>query len=265
MSSNSPFDKQADTRGGFASSSSHDFQKRPGRSPEGPGRPSAGFGSANTPGVPGAPAIHQATGIRNTQGPQGVGSLSGSTLGSATGSAALAVGAGAAPTRLDSLIALLASIDMAAQPDPAAPNTLIIPLNGEPRFRIIAPADSHFMMLVADVFTGNEQEIAQMAPSLLHANYTCQRLALEAQIPGMGSGVGAAAAAGLPSDEAEAQWLPVMGLDLERMTVVLSLQIPYRRVDDEDFGDFMTGLVETIANDAEVLVQQFKAITANMA
>lgn len=242
MSSNSPFGRQAGTQGGSTGSSSFDFQKRLGRSPTGLAPATSSVTSAPTSSAIGSPSGYQAAG---------------SVSGSAQGPAAFSVGASQAPTRLDDLIALLSSIDMAAQPDPAAPNTLIIPLLGEPRFRIVAPPDSHFMMLVADVFTGNEQEISQMAPSLLHANYTCQRLALEAQLPGVGADI-------LP-EEAEAQWLPVMGLDLERMTVVLSLQIPYRRVDDEDFGDFMSGLVETIANDAEVLVQQFKAITANIA
>jgi hypothetical protein len=166
----------------------------------------------------------------------------------------LAVGTGQAPTRLDDLTALLSSIGLPAQPDPESPNTVIIPVKGEPRFRVVVPPQSHFMMLVADVYTGSETEIAQMAPSLLHANYTCQRLALETPIADMQGSIS--------PGEAEAQWLPVMGLDLERMTVVLSLQIPYRRVDEEDFGDFMSGLVETISRDAEVLVQQFKAITA---
>lgn len=240
MSSNSPFGKQADAQGGSAISAtrSFDFQKRA-------ALPASGSGFTGLPVSAGAGGSAGVTGI-------GGANIGGANIGGANiGGASI----GGSPTRLDELQAILSSIDLPALVDSEAPNTLIIPIQGEPRFRIVAPQGSAFMMLVADVFKGNEQEIAQMAPSLLHANYTCQRLALEAQLPGLDMQTLA--------EDAEAQWLPVMGLDLERMTIVLSLQIPYRRVDDEDFGDFMSGLVETIMNDADVLVQQFKAITAH--
>lgn len=158
------------------------------------------------------------------------------------------------PERMDRVLNLLSSIGMTAQPAPGQPHTLSILLDGEPRFRLVAPPISSFMMLVADVFTGNENEIGQMAPSLLHANYTCQRLALENPF--------SVVSGRATSEDEDMQWLPVMGLDIERLTVVLSLQIPFKRIEDADFGDFMAGLVDTIAHDAEVLVDQFKSITS---
>lgn len=94
-----------------------------------------------------------------------------------------------------------------------------------------------------------------MAPSLLHANYTCQRMAMEHPLA-MGNMQG--------EGESEAQWLPVMGLDLERLTVVLSLQIPAQRIEDTDFCTFIASLIDTISHDTDVLVEQFRAVASAM-
>lgn len=157
---------------------------------------------------------------------------------------------GSAPTRIERLAHVVSTLGLGVQPDPDDGNGLLISIDDEVRFQLIAPPRSSAIMLVARVFTGSPEEIAQMAPSLLHANFTCQRLALDNPL-------------GLPleEDQSDLQWLPVMGLDLEKLTVVLSLQIPAVRLDDVDFADFLDGLMETISHDADVLVEQFKALT----
>lgn len=201
-------------------------------------RPSAGVPSASAGGFPGVSATNPST------------SPSAHPL-------QLPVSGAGKLNRLEQLASLLSVAGFATRTCTEEADTLLILLEGEARFRLVAPQSSRFIMLVADVFTGSDAEIAQMAPSLLHANYTCQRLALgnPMQIFGLSD-----AALDDEDDEAhETPWLPVMGLDLHRMMVVLSLQIPADRLEEGDFSDFMGGLLETIAQDADTLVQQFRA------
>lgn len=171
-------------------------------------------------------------------------------------------GAGQPPTRIERIAQALAAQHIASQTSAEEPFTQLILLDDTPRFRMVAPPRSPFMLLVADVFSGTDEEIAQMAPSLLHANFSCQRMAL--QNP-MGLPMPSEGDAEYDAVVEDMQCLPVMGLDLERMTVVLSLQMPASRLDDPDFGVFLASLLDTVHHDSGVLVEQFKGIAASLA
>jgi hypothetical protein len=113
-------------------------------------------------------------------------------------------------------------------------------------FRLFAPRQASGALLVADVFTGDESEVLQLGGALLHANYQCQMMGILSQPYPAENG----------SDPV--MGLPVMGLDIERMTVVISLSMPLETLAQEGAQQTFLDLLGIIDRDATTLVQQFR-------
>lgn len=133
------------------------------------------------------------------------------------------------------------------RPGPEAPNEFRCQLD-ERTFRFIVTPEGDQVLLVADVFTGDESQIAQMGIALLHANYQSQQfIALSPPV--------------MPTDaDADADQpppLPVMGLDLQRMTVVMSMLMPLSSFEVPQAVDIFNELLTVINRDAGVFVAQF--------
>ncbi len=113
------------------------------------------------------------------------------------------------------------------------------------QYRFLTAGHSLDVLMIADIFTGTSEELVALAPALLHANYQSQLLGL--------------AEFGEGNQQEGPISLPVLGLDLERQMIVMSLVILERHIKQNDFPELLDGLIKTIHRDATSLVEQLRS------
>jgi hypothetical protein len=115
------------------------------------------------------------------------------------------------------------------------------------QFRFICPTGSKTVLMVADIFSGDDADIRAISPTLLYANFQSQILglqsnALSSQAPTLA--------------DALLKPLPILGLMLERKMVVMCLMLTEQNLEQQDFAALITSLFHTIHTDAEALSNQ---------
>jgi hypothetical protein len=117
-------------------------------------------------------------------------------------------------------------------------------------FRFVCPAGSRTVLMVADIFSGSDEDIRLISPTLLYANFQSQILglksdALSQQAPTLA--------------EALLKPLPILGLIPERKIVVMSLMLTEQNLAQQDFPVLIASLFSTIHTDAQALSDQLTA------
>ncbi|MCE2679811.1 MAG: hypothetical protein LW629_05030 [Burkholderiales bacterium] len=117
-------------------------------------------------------------------------------------------------------------------------------------FRFVCPVGSRTVLMVADIFSGSDEEIRLISPTLLYANFQSQILglksdALSQQAPTLA--------------EALLKPLPILGLMPERKMIVMSLMLTEQNLAQQDFAELVASLFSTIHADAQALSDQLNA------
>ena len=117
-------------------------------------------------------------------------------------------------------------------------------------FRFVCPAGSRTVLMVADIFSGSDDEIRLIAPTLLYANFQSQILGLKNDAVSQQAPTLA---------EALLKPLPILGLMPERKMVVMTLMLTEQNLEQQDFNALIASLFSTIHADAQALGNQVTA------
>ena len=118
-------------------------------------------------------------------------------------------------------------------------------------FRFICPEGSRTVLMVADIFSGTDDDIRLIAPTLLYANFQAQILGLKND---------SIAEQAPPLADALLKPLPMLGLAMERKTVVMCLMLTEQNLEQQDFSDLIASLFLTIHTDAQALANQVESV-----